>query len=112
MLTGLIGLAGLIAKISTKANNWRIRELVDQGGGFLGASEVKFLQTVGDAAQPGAGAASGTAASIGSPAAAFDLDLNTEYVAAYAGDGSTFLQYSFTQALGHKRALLSEPRFC
>jgi hypothetical protein len=88
----------LFGSAAAGATAWRIRDIVDQGGGFLGASEVKFLKTVGDAAQPGAGVASGSAAVSGSAAGAFDSDVNTDFVATFAADGSTFLRYDFTQA--------------
>jgi hypothetical protein len=78
------------------AQKWRIREIVDQGGGFLGTSHVMFLKEPGDLAQPGAGVAFGTPSSAGgssSPATAFDG--TQEYAGAYNVDGSTYLEFDF-----------------
>lgn len=80
------------------AQKWRVREMVDQGGGYLGCTKIMFLKEPGDAAMPGAGVASGTASSAGgssSPATAFAG--TAEYAGAYDSSGfTTFLEYDFT----------------
>lgn len=78
------------------AQKWRIRDIVDQGGGNLGTAHIMFLANPGDAAQPGPGLAFGpanTAGGSGSPTTAFAG--TAEYAATFNSDGSTYLEFDF-----------------